>query len=444
MEDRRGNPVGTASPDALAAAETALWRMCSFFDAPMADIDVAIAADPQWLLPHVMRAAFLLTLTEPALLPDVRAALDQADLLADHAPPRERAHLAAATACATGDWHGACALWEGLLLEHPRDLFALQWAHLFDFHRGDARNLRGRVARVLPEWARDDPMRPYVLGMLAFGLEECHEYPQAEAIGREACATDAKVPWATHAVAHVMEMQGRHEEGRAWLHETMPVWGEGNGFGVHHWWHLALFQLEAMELDAALALHDARLDPSRLVLTLNRLDGAALLWRLQLLGADVASRWARLADGWDLGPRDAGHSAFNDAHMLMTLLGLRDADGAHALVAAVQRRADRGGTANAAMAREVGLPLMRGLMAFDAGDAAEAVRCLAPLRETAHRFGGSHAQRDVIDWTLLAACALPGGDRALGRALLNERRLAKPDTPLTAHWARRLGIAPAA
>ena len=107
MLDRRGNPVGTASAAALDHAETALWRMCSFFDAPIADIDAALAEDPQWLLPHVMRACFLLTLTEPSLRPDVRAALEQADLLADRAPERERMHLAAANACAAGDWHGA-------------------------------------------------------------------------------------------------------------------------------------------------------------------------------------------------------------------------------------------------------------------------------------------------------------------------------------------------
>jgi hypothetical protein len=177
------------------------------------------------------------------------------------------------------------------------------------------------------------------------------------------------------------------------------------------------------------------------VLTLQRLDGAALLWRLHLLGADLGARWADLAQGWDLTPRDAGHSAFNDVHMLITLIGLRDAARAQSLCAAVQRRAERGSDSNAAMAREVGLPLMRGLLAFDAGDAAQAIRMLAPLRETAHRFGGSHAQRDLIDQTLLAACAAPGGDRALGRALLNERRLSRGTTPQLEHWCDRLDLA---
>ncbi len=445
MHDQRGNPVGTSSPDALKHAETALWRMCSFFDAPLADLDAAIAADPGWMLPHVMRASFLLTLTEPSLVADARAALEQADLLAAQAPERERAHWAAADRCAAGDWHGACAAWEQILLQHPRDLYALQWAHLFDFYRGDARNLRQRVARVLPEWPRDDTLRPYLLGMHAFGLEENHLYAQAEAVGREATAGAAQVPWATHAVAHVMEMQGRFDEGRRWLLDSESVWGGGNGFAGHHWWHLALFQLEAMDLAGALALHDAHQGSAHAVLTLQRLDGAALLWRLRLLDAenrlDLAARWGDLAQGWDLTPRDAGHSAFNDVHMLIALIGLRDMVRAQSLFAAVQRRAERGSDSNAAMAREVGLPLMRALLAFDSGEATEAIRLLAPLRETAHRFGGSHAQRDLIDQTLLAACAMPNGERALGRALLNERLLARGATPQVEQWRARLGLA---
>ena len=87
MKDARGNPVGTASEAALAHAETALWRMCSFFDAPMADIDAAIAADPGWMLPHVMRASFLLTLTEPSLLAEADAHLSHARALARHTTP---------------------------------------------------------------------------------------------------------------------------------------------------------------------------------------------------------------------------------------------------------------------------------------------------------------------------------------------------------------------
>jgi hypothetical protein len=81
---------------------------------------------------------------------------------------------------------------------------------------------------------------------------------------------------------------------------------------------------------------------------------------------------------------------------------------------------------------------MRGLLALARGDADGAVDLIYPVRAVAHHFGGSHAQRDLIDQTLLAAAA-QGSRRALGRALLNERCMAKAQTPLTRHWQQRLG-----
>jgi hypothetical protein len=90
------------------------------------------------------------------------------------------------------------------------------------------------------------------------------------------------------------------------------------------------------------------------------------------------------------------------------------------------------------MAREAGLPLMRGLLAFARGDFAGACELMHPARAVAQRFGGSHAQRDLIDQTLMAAAAR-GGSRALGRALINERTMSRPTTPLTRHWIEQLG-----
>jgi hypothetical protein len=81
---------------------------------------------------------------------------------------------------------------------------------------------------------------------------------------------------------------------------------------------------------------------------------------------------------------------------------------------------------------------MRGLLAYARGDADGAVDLIHPVRPLAYRFGGSHAQRDRIDQTLIAASAR-GSRRSLGRALLNERQLAKPATPLTRHWIERVG-----
>ncbi len=442
MNDPRDCSVSTGSHAALDHAERALWRMVSFFGDPLADLDAAIAADPAWSLAPVAKCDFICTLTEPALLPQARSALNAARPLLGRANPREQAHFAAAELALAGRWRDASTLWDELLRDHPRDMLALICAHLFDFYRGDARNLRARIARVLPDWRDDDPLHPYVLGMYAFGLEECNLYPQAEAAGRRAVAGTAKVPWAIHAVTHVLEMQGRHDEGVAWLAERHADWTVDNGLSVHNWWHLALFHLEALDTAAALQLYDEHIGGAAATVNLQWLDGAALLWRLQLLGIDVGTRWSALAAAWADPVQHAGHYAFNDVHALMALLGAGEAARAEKLLVAAGNRAAQepagAPSDNRAMAADVGLPLMLALVDFSLGRMAQSIERLLPLRVFAHRFGGSHAQRDLLDQTLLAA-ASAGRNRGVGRALLNERRCAKRVTPLTEHWERQIG-----
>lgn len=439
--DLRGNPSGTASAAARDHAERALWRIMSFYDAPLADLDAAAQADPQWMLPPLMKAGFLLSLTEPGLVDEAAAHLAAAQALERSATPRERAHLQALTQVQEGRWAAACRTWDELLLDHPRDALALQWAHLWDFYRGDAPALRLRPARVLPEWDEADPLYAHVLALHAFGLEECNLYPQAEETGRRALQIEPRVPWAVHAVAHVMEMQGRCEEGAAWLRQHQGVWAEGNGFAGHLWWHKALFRLELLDLTGVLRLVDAHLSGESLQITLQRVDAAAILWRLHLLGEDVQAAARALAEGWRLDDAQAGYYAFNDVHAMAALLAAGEVARAESWLARCAQRAldaEDARRANHAMAREVGLPLMRGLLAFERGDADGAADLMHPVRGIAQRFGGSHAQRDLIDQTLLAAAAR-GSRRALGRALLNERLLAKPATPLTRHWLERIG-----
>jgi tetratricopeptide (TPR) repeat protein len=424
--DARGNPVSCSSQVALSAAERALWRMMSFYDTPLADLDAAIHAAPGWLLPHVMKAGFLLSLTEPAMNADAHNVLAQAEALSAHATARERAHWQAVQHVAQGRWLAATRVWDELLIQHPRDALALQWSQLWDFYAGDVSGLRQRPARALPQWDSSDPLFPHVLALHAFGLEENNLYPQAEETARRALSLDPRVPWAVHAVAHVMEMQGRFEEGAAWLRQHQSAWAEGNGFATHLWWHKSLFRLEAMDFAGVLRLLDTHLSGAALQITLQRVDAASMLWRLHLLKQDMSAQFAALLAAWPLDEAHAGDYAFNDVHVVAAMLGA----GAHARAEAwVARCATRAmdaqdaRRANHLVAREVGLPMMRGLLAFNRGDADGALALIYPARALAQRLGGSHAQRDLIAW---------------GQALLNERVMAKPITPLTRHWMDQL------
>jgi len=439
-QDARGNPCSSASAAARDAAEQALWQMMSFYAPPLADLDMAIATDPAWPLPHTMKAGFLLSLTEPHLAAEAATHLAKARELQSHATPREKAHADAVQALLDGRWHQACKVWGTLLVDHPRDALALQWAQLWDFYRGDALGLRQRPARALPEWDESDPLFAYVLALHAFGLEENNLHGPAEEAGRRALSINPRVPWAVHAVTHVMEMQGRFEDGAAWLRQQQPHWAEGNGLDCHLWWHKSLFRLEALDTAGVLRLLDSHLSGSALQITLNRVDAVSILWRLLLLGEEVATRAVALLADWPLNDDDAGHYAFNDLHVVLALLCADETPRAEAWLARCAERALQSADAarsNHLMAREVGLPLMRGVLALTRGDADGAVDLIAPVLPQLARLGGSHAQRDLIDQTLLAAAA-QGGRRSLGRALLNERTMAKPLTPLTQHWAECL------
>jgi len=442
--DPRGNLTGTASSAARDSAERALWRMMSFYDMPLADLDAAIEADDGWAMPHVMKAGYLLSLTEASMVAEATTHLAAARARAASCTPRERAHLEATQQIVDGRWAAACRTWDELLVEHPRDALALQWAQLWDFYRGDAAGLRQRPARALPEWDTGDPLYGYVVALYAFGLEECNLYPQAEDMGRRALQANPRVPWAVHAVAHVMEMQGRFEEGSAWLRQHQGAWAEGNGFACHLWWHKALFRLEGLDVAGVLRIVDKYLSGEALQISLQRVDATALLWRLHLLKHDMRSAFRALLDGWPLDDTLAGYYAFNDVHALLAMIGSADLARADAWVARCAERAmaaEGAGRANHQMAREVGLPLMRGLMSLARGDGDAAAEALYPVRGHAQRFGGSHAQRDLIDQTLLAAAAQGSAHTraTYGRALINERVLAKPLTPLTRHWLEQLG-----
>lgn len=424
--DSRGMVVSTDSRNALDRYERAVEQFNSYFDDPVATIDEALAEDPTFVSGHCLRAAVLTTTTDKAAEPMLKETVEAGEALARKANERERRHLAAARAWLDGDFGRAVELYGSIVLDHPRDLVALQTAHLGDFYLGQSSQLRDRVARALYDWNESVPGYGYVLGMHAFGEEEMGGYSRAEERGRRALELNRRDPWAIHAVAHVMEMQGRVAEGIDWLSGRVNDWAPDNGFAFHNWWHLALYHLDRGDHDRVLQIYDASIRPKPSELPLEMLDATALLWRLHLRGADVGDRWKELADKWEKRIED-GYYAFNDMHAMMSFVADGRDRSARWLLDNLVRRLDRGGT-NAAMTRDVGLPVCRAIHAFARGNYRMTIEELLPVRPIAHRFGGSHAQRDVLSLTLLEA-ALRANETKLARALASERTELKPKSP---------------
>jgi len=375
-----------------------------------------------------------MTMSEQRFLGDARSSVDAARALSPRSNARERILTAAATKLVEGDWDAACAAFDNVLVDYPRDAFAIQSAHLMDFFRGDSRNLRSRITRVLPHWSPDVPGYSYILGMHAFGLEECNQYAEAEETGRRALALEAKDAWAIHAVTHVMEMQGRTGEGIHWLESRKGDWAVNNNFAFHNWWHLALFYLDQGKCANAIGVYDYQIHSAPPDFVLQLLDATALLWRLHLERVELQDRAATVAENWaDRFERERGFYAFNDLHAMMAFVMAGREGEADQLIADMEWTVTKGGGSNVMMTRDVGLPLCRAFQAFGHERYSTVVSLIEPVRDLAHRFGGSHAQRDVLTLTLIEA-AIRSGQHRRAQHYIAERTMTRPG----GQWGARL------
>ena len=316
---------------------------------------------------------------------------------------RESGYFAAIRAAVDGDYARACRIYDEILEEDPSDLLALAVAQAFDYLLGNPQAQRARSAKAL----RAAPDNPAVLSLHAFALEECGDYGAAEQLGRRALELEPLDLRAHHTVAHVMEMQGRFEEGVRWMGSRSRWWSGAGAASTHQWWHLALYHLELGQPAHALTIYDRRIQGERLS---ELIDASALLWRLHLQGTPLKNRFEALAARWSPYAEDA-HCAFNDLHAMMAFVGAGRWDCAQRVLAAQERRVRRLWGTNHDMTRLVGLPAGRALAAFGRGDYATSERLLRALPPVAHRIGGSHAQRDVLQLTRFAAAGRKSANR---------------------------------
>ncbi|MBX3578771.1 MAG: tetratricopeptide repeat protein [Rhizobiaceae bacterium] len=435
LVDSLGLPVSGTGTAALADYELGLRSLQCFVGDPVAAVDRAIAAEPGFVMAHVLKGYLFGLATER----DATAVARDCHAVAATLPAtaREAAHVAALGELARGRWHEAGRILEDLAIETPRDALALQAGHQVDFFTGNSRMLRDRIARALPAWTEAMPGYHAVLGMQAFGLEEMGDYQRAESFGRRAVELEPRDGWAQHAVAHVMEMQCRHRDGIAWMCADPDAWTRESFLQVHNWWHLALFHYDLGEHDEVLKLYDGPIYGAGSTIALNMLDASALLWRLSLGGVDVGDRWEALARNW-APMASAANYAFNDMHAMMAFVGAGRQDLAARLLEA-QAEAIAADDDNSSFTRDVGGPVTRAIHAFGQGDYGACVGLIRPVRAIAHRFGGSHAQRDVIDLTLIEA-AFRAGDAPLALALSAERATARPDSPLSQLFMKRAAL----
>lgn len=171
--------------------------------------------------------------------------------------------------------------------EMNQHIFLLKIAHDCYFYLGESQ----KMLTSLIKWNnmylenKDHPFHSYYLGMLSFALEENNHYNSAEYFSKKALLLDKHDVWSQHALSHVYEMTGRHNEGLERMNTDMENWIDSQGLVCHNTWHVALFHLENLDIVQAHDLLRNNILPKALEskMLLDWVDAISLCWRIFIL-----------------------------------------------------------------------------------------------------------------------------------------------------------------
>jgi hypothetical protein len=406
LRDQHGLVVSTSSMEAASSFDRTILGYLKYRADTPQHLARTLAAEPEFGLAHCLAGYFAMLSYKLANVPVAAEAARTARANMSKASPRELAHVEALDAWIAGDIDRTLAIWESIVAEHPLDVLAFRLAHFNNFWLGRREAMLASAEQVFPKWGRDMPGYGTILSCRCFANEECGDYAAAEPSGWAALEIDPADFWGIHAVAHVMEMQGRQSEGINLMKKHERYFAGANNMIHHIWWHRAMFHLEQREFEAVLDLYDQRFRNlgSPLTETLPDLyidvqNAASMLFRLERQGIDVGDRWIEIADKAEHRIGDC-LSAFTQPHWLMALAATRRDDVAQRTLDAMRVF----GLGHGAVAQVVGtiaLPISEAVLAHGRREYGRAVDLMTPILDEMYRLGGSHAQQDVLEQVFL-------------------------------------------
>ncbi|OQR77839.1 tetratricopeptide repeat protein 38-like [Tropilaelaps mercedesae] len=343
---------------------------------------------------------------------------------------RETQHVEAALRLAEGSMYSACTMWENILKEHPTDMLAIKAAHDCYFYLGKQKEMRVSIENVMPKWKADLPLYSYLYGMYAFGLCETGSYVKASKVALRGLELNRNDAWATHANAHVFEMTSQPSQGISFMSRTIADWQPCGLLSCHNFWHWAVYHIEKGESDGALDLFDSEVEKRcGSGSMLDYVDGASLLYRLELEGVDVGHRWSSLYSVTKEHLYD--HILlFNDAHFAMTLLGLKDKEYFAKFQDSLNSIQDLTEIDNTKITTMFGKKLIQAMKDYSEGDFDACASALIPLEPQLVQMGGSDAQRDVFNLLMINAALRSSRCKEDAKKLLYRRSAVRRASPM--------------
>jgi tetratricopeptide (TPR) repeat protein len=426
LTDRYGLALSTLSAAARDAFVVGCDRALTLYPGAIEAFDCAIAADPGFALAYAGNAQVFLRQGNVAA---AREALAAAKDVADGVTAREASHIAFFDLVFAGRTGDAIAALRAHLAEWPRDALVVSSAANPNGLIGASGRIgqKRQIAVLMDGLAAHYGDDFWFLAYHAMALSEEGQLTAARPKIERSVALNPNNAHAAHGFAHVCYESGEPDAARTFLSSWLTTYPRDGFFYGHLSWHLSLCELQVGNWTAASSLYrDAiALDRHSGGPQQRMSDGAAYLWRSELAGVPRDAEAWRAMHQYASGALPRPGSGLADLHVILAQAVMGDDSGLEARAQQMQELACEGRYPSGSY-----LPtLTRGFAAFERADFAEAIAVLAPLAGESERIGGSRAQHDLIEFTLLKAC-LEANRLEEARRLLSARRLGASGVPI--------------
>ena len=397
IRDRYEYPLTTMSHKAAERYIESVDRFLAQIYGSDLAVAEAIEADEDMASAHAMKALLEMYRIEMA---KAKETITHAKTLAPNATKRERQQVQAIGLMIDGDSRKALRLIREHLDEFPRDMLMVRLANrmlILGCSGAGIPNfpeeLLGMLKPLKPKYGDDWAF----LGQFAFAHHETGYFDDALKYAQASLDRRPDNANASHSVAHVFYETGDPDGGSDFLGDWLDGYDKRGPFNIHLSWHQTLFQLATGKPENAVALYESVIRPSVVKKNLGSLaDSASLMWRMKIYGDGQPGPWEEVRE-IALPAAEKPGPGFRDAHAALAFAGGGFSEELGKLRDGLGSLADEGN----ALATEVMVPLVTGIEAFANGAYEDAADNLDGLVEQLPRLGGSHAQREVFEDTIL-------------------------------------------
>lgn len=434
--DNHDQEITTASDVAAEEYRAGITLLLTAWPGAADRLNAAIQADPDLALAHAARARLSAISAKPA---EARDQIARAVQLAVGGTERERSHVAVLSLALNGKPKQALEHALAHLDRWPRDTVIMSLPlgafGLFAFS-GMADHDQARVDLCERHAGHFDADDWWFLASRGWSLVENGDVARGRAMLERSFELRSQNAHGVHALTHALYEAGAGEEATMFIDSWLPGYDSCGLLHGHIAWHGALVALDRGDAEAALATYAEHIQPAVTQgVPINVVsDCASLLWRVGAYGYKVPDGlWDQVASYSDRAFPKAGH-AFVDTHMLMVAAAAGNGAALKDRVRLLDELVSAGSPGAGAVVPRIG----RALLAFAEGNYRECIAILEPFAAEVVRIGGSGAQREVIEDTLLIAL-MRAGQAVKARALL-DRRLHRRPSPRDARWISQLNV----